>query len=190
MSSALERALDLTVLSMDLFQEALDCTRQAGDFSFIAGVLRTIGHCLFIQGEFEPARTYFEDSLALGDPGQHESEAWFASALMGLSNLHFELGDYATARALLDQALRYSPASDDVTYRASSRCCRRATSPEPNTTGVPPSPISKKRYAQPSRAGDVIRCLEAIAASLDDNGEPREAVVMLGSADKARRDLG
>ena len=70
--------------AMDLFQEALDCTRQAGDVSFIAGVLRTIGHCLFIQGEFEPARTYFEDSLALGDPGQRESEAWFASTLMGL----------------------------------------------------------------------------------------------------------
>jgi hypothetical protein len=37
---------------------------------------------------------------------------------------------------------------------------------------------------------EVIECLEEVATSLNDNGEPKQSVVALGSADRERRDAG
>jgi predicted ATPase/DNA-binding SARP family transcriptional activator len=177
------------VAAMDLYQEALGCTRRMGDISFIASALQTIGYCLLNQGEFEHARRYFEDSLALGDAGQQESEAWFASGLRSLAELHFELGDYATARALLNKALRQAAVPDDV--RSQWYTLLRLG----NLELIGGDRRAALRYHQKALRAtlakrEVIRCLEGMATSLNENEEPREAVVMLASAEKARRDTG
>ncbi|HXW80508.1 MAG TPA: tetratricopeptide repeat protein, partial [Acidimicrobiales bacterium] len=181
-----ERAGDYEA-AMGLFQEALSCARQMGDIHFVAECLQSVGFCLFQQGEFERARSYFEDSTALGDPGQ--PEVWFAHGLMGLAELYVELGDYSSARALLDDVVVLTAGHDHPTSRRYTMRLAgdlaRAQHDRLAALGFYVEALS----ATLSRP-DVIGCLEALAWSLDDMARPHEVVVLLASAHKARSDIG
>ncbi len=175
--------------AMGLFQEALESTRQAGDISFLAGALRTVGYCLFIQGEFEQARAHYEESLALGDPRQQVSQPWSAHGLIQLCDLHFELGDYTTARALLDRALLKTAAHDDV---RSQRYMMLLAGKLARAEGDRRAALDFHRKALRSTLAtrEVLWCIDSFATSLSDVGEARQTVVLLASDDKARRDFG
>jgi len=175
--------------AMGLFQEALEATRQMGDIWGVAAGLRRTGYCLFIQGEFDRARRYFEDSLALGDPRQQESQPWFGSGLMNLADVHFELGDYRTARALLDEALLKATAYNDVwSQRHAMLLAGKLARAEGDSRAA--LDFHRKALSTTRETRVVLWCLEAFATSLNDNGQSRLSVVLLASEGQARRDMG
>ena len=100
---------------MGLFREALACAHQMGDVLAVDSAVRLIGECLLGQGEFEEARSYFEESLRLSDPGQAGWERWVAQGFLLLSMTHLKKGDLSAARAMLDKApLQTVAHGDDV----------------------------------------------------------------------------
>jgi tetratricopeptide (TPR) repeat protein len=143
-----------------------------GDIPFIVDALRSVGYCLFAQGEFEQARAYFEDSLAFGDPAQQGSQPWSAHGLMHLSELHLDLGDYRTARALFDEAPMKTAAHDDVrSERYTMWLSGRLARAEGDWRAA--LDFHRTALSKTVTRREVLRCLEAFATSLNDYGERR-----------------
>jgi hypothetical protein len=61
--------------AMTLFQQALECTRQMGDISFIAGALRTIGYCYLTR-------------VTSSRPGPSSKTVWLWATPIGKDQRH------------------------------------------------------------------------------------------------------
>jgi non-specific serine/threonine protein kinase len=77
----------------------------------IAGSLDNLGVVALIQGDYQAARTLFEQSLSINR--EMGNRAWEASNLIHLGIVAQEQDDYATAKTLLDEGLVISRELED-----------------------------------------------------------------------------
>ncbi|MFC3106699.1 adenylate/guanylate cyclase domain-containing protein [Undibacterium arcticum] len=73
----------------ELGEQLLALAQEAQDPALLVQAHRTLGTNLLILGELEPARAQLEQALALYDPGQHYSPAFFYGSEPGVLGLAF-----------------------------------------------------------------------------------------------------
>lgn len=176
--------------AVELLRELLGYHRQLGDVRGATSALSDLGICLLSQGDLGAARPYLEESLA----SQKAQGMRHALTLSCLARLHLAQGDHEEARRLADDAARelarrrgndlielaeITQVQDDVA-RSEGRRAEALV-------------LHRDALAVASRSGhasNILDCLEAMATSLSDHGEPEEATVLWAAADHGHSATG
>jgi predicted ATPase/class 3 adenylate cyclase/Tfp pilus assembly protein PilF len=94
-----------------LFTEALEITRQLGDVSSQADVLRNLGWAAMRPGDYQLASDYLEEALVLFRGLNHK--VGLASTLSGLGEMALRQGDLNRAQSLVEESLELRRELDD-----------------------------------------------------------------------------
>ncbi|AOJ40392.1 ATP synthase subunit beta [Burkholderia lata] len=76
-------------LAIELGMQMLSTARDANDSGFLTEAHSALGSCLFLQGDFDAARTQMERALALYDPEQHQAHVFAHGVDPGIRALSF-----------------------------------------------------------------------------------------------------
>ena len=176
--------------AVELLEEALGYHRKLGDVRGTANALSNLGVCLLGQSQLGAARPYLEEALtAQRAQGMRH---WYSLTL--LASLLLAQGDPEGARRLVDDAahdlaVRGSPDLIELGYTTQVRGdVARAQGRLAEALA-----LHREALAVASRSGNrpsILDCIEAIAASLADHGDPEEAVVMWAAAKHGRSGTG
>jgi len=125
-------------LAIELGMQMLGTARDANDSGFLIEAHSALGSCLFLQGDFEAARTQMERALALYDPEQHQAHVFAHGVDPGIRALSFLVlilwiqgyPDQALARSVealaLARTCSYGPSlAFSLTYTAHLHQLRR-----------------------------------------------------------------
>ena len=107
-----------------------------------------------------------------------------------LSIAHFEMGDFAAARAMLDKAFLQTVAHGDDLPSERFMMLHAGTLARVEGDRLAALGFHQKALQANCSPLEVIWCLEAIATTFTDYGEAAQALVILASADKERRHIG
>lgn len=83
-----------------MHEESIEIWRELGDKKSLVGALNALGQDYFTQGDFEKARSYFEEGLHI-----EEELGQTTDSLHNLGIVFYELGDYASAASFLERDL-------------------------------------------------------------------------------------
>jgi tetratricopeptide (TPR) repeat protein len=83
-----------------MHEESIEIWRELGDKKSLVGALNALGQVYFSEGDFEKARSYFEEGLHIEDELGERTDA-----LHNLGIVFYELGDYESAASFLERDL-------------------------------------------------------------------------------------
>jgi predicted ATPase/DNA-binding SARP family transcriptional activator len=87
-------------IARSMHEESIAIWRELGDKRSLIGALSALGQDYFSEGDFEKARSYFEEALHI-----EEDMGVTTDALHNLGIVFYELGDYASAASFLERDL-------------------------------------------------------------------------------------
>jgi len=90
--------------ALDLYEKSLSISRKLGDKVGEMGALWGIGNSFVLQGNFEKAQTYLEQSLKLAKEEEHYG--WVYTNLGTLADLHQKRGNLDAAMVYMEEALK------------------------------------------------------------------------------------
>jgi CHAT domain-containing protein/ketosteroid isomerase-like protein/Tfp pilus assembly protein PilF len=90
--------------ALTLYGKSLSISRELGNKVGEMGALWGIGHSFVLQGNFEKAQTYFEQSLKLAKEEEHYG--WVYTNLSSLIEFHRKRGRFDAAMACAEEALK------------------------------------------------------------------------------------
>jgi predicted ATPase/DNA-binding SARP family transcriptional activator len=83
-----------------MHEESIKIWRELGDKKSLVGALNALGQYYFTEGDFEKARSFFEECLNIEEELSEQTDS-----LHSLGIVFYELGDYASATSFLERDL-------------------------------------------------------------------------------------
>jgi tetratricopeptide (TPR) repeat protein len=169
---------------MRLFEEVSEAFRLLGNLDCVMVARESIGRCLMEQGDLQAARPYLEEGLAWARELEREVEL----PLVFLAELYTAEGDHATAKRLLDEAAHQATAKE---YLGAECLTVLRLGDVARAQGLRAEALRHHREAlglarRTARPSYMVSCVEALAGSLADNREARDAVILLAAAERER----